>query len=734
MKTVSASEIAAALDITQRSVRRRADKENWKIVKRRVQGGFEMMYVIRYLPDDVRIAFARHDATAMLLTGTPAALAGAEAGNELAQERKGAEERHKIEVEAQLAAFGALPPEKQAIAYARRDIMRTWENFLAASQAENRKKGTAQFCLLYNRGEIRIADHIQAHVKQVSWSTLCRWQAAFQQDGLPGLLPGYCNPKKGSSSLSPEQRDFILGMLKGHPHSTFATLQLALEVRFGKVPGMSAVRRFVNSWKQENASLLEYCTNPDKWRNKRQFALGDASEQVVRLNQVWEFDSTPADVMLADGRYCLIGVIDVYSRRLKLHVSKTSRATAVAALIRRSLLDWGIPEIAKTDNGSDYVSRHIIQVFEDLNIDQVLCPPFTPEAKPHIERAFKTFAHSFQETMPGYIGHSVADRKDIEARRSFAERLMDREPESCVEIRMTAEELQKYCDRWCHAIYHQNRHHGLNNRTPIEVARAWQESIRIIANERALDILLAEAASGGTRMVGKTGVSVDNITYISDALPEVGTVARVKLDPIDLGTIYLFDAEKGTFFCIAQDPLRTGINRAEVAMKVKNAQKKLVKEGAKELKRLAKEQAVANIHEEILTYRESKIENIVEFPVRREAATTPALDQAAMAADAMETITRLNAGPDPITISLNEEKLAAIKPEKKAEKVILLRSDADTYDQIWTETRRGKRKLTKWEFDFLNKYYDSANGRSYMALQGDLRKKVGLEEQHRANA
>lgn len=732
MKTVSANDIAAALDITQRSARRRADKENWKSIVKTVQGGVEKQYIVKYLPDDIRVALARYGAASVLISGSPAAMAGADAGSELSKEREASEERRKIEVQSQLAAFGALPPEKQAIAYARRDIMRAWENFLLASRTDNRKKGTSEFCRLYNGGEIRVADHIQEHVNQVSWSTLCRWQATFQRDGLPGLLPGYCNPKKGTSLLSEEQRDFLLGMLLEHPHAKFATLQTALEVRFRVIPGMSSIRRFVNAWKQENASLLLFCANPDRWRNKHQFALGDASEQVVRLNQVWEFDSTPADVMLADGRYCLIGVIDVYSRRFKLHVSKSSKSTAVAALIRRGLMDWGIPEIAKTDNGSDYVSRHIVQVLEALQIEQKLCPPFTPEAKPHIERAFKTFAHSFQETMPGYIGHSVADRKDIEARRSFADRLMDRE--SCVEITMTAEELQKYCDRWCRAIYHQNRHRGLNNCTPIEVARAWKESVRSISNERALDLLLAEAPSGGVRTVGKTGISVDSITYISDGLPEVGTVVRVKLDPIDLGTIYLFDAEHGTFLCVAQDPMRTGIDRAETAMKMRNTQKKLVREGQRELKRLAKAQAVENIHEEILAYREAKIDNIIEFPIRRENTTTPALDQAAMAAEAMDTITRQNAGPNVVAITLDDDNLAAIVPAKKEEKIIMLRSDADTYDQIWMQTKQAKRKLTKWEHDFLTTYYETANGLSYMALQGDLRKKIGLEDQHQAHA
>jgi len=731
MRSASAGEIAEALSITERSVRRRADKEGWKSVVKPVNGGVGKFYLVKYLPDDVRVVMARHSSLSPLVHGTPAALAGAAAGSDLAQLRAEREERERIAAEAHLAVFNQLAKEKQAIAYARWDVLRAKDSYLAASGSTNVKAGTLQFCRLYNGGEIRIEEHIKKHVEAVSWSSLSRWQSSFKEAGMPGLAPAYHNPKKGSSLLTEQHREFLVGMIYEQPHTKFTTMQMALEARFIDLPGMSAVRRFVNSWKAENESLLLMVTNPDKWRNKKQFALGDASEQVTRLNQVWEFDSTPADIILVDGRYCLIGVIDVYSRRLKLHVSKSSRSTAVAALTRRALLDWGKPEIAKTDNGSDYVSRHMVQVFEALRIEQKLCPPFTPEAKPHIERAFKTFAHSFQETMPGYIGHSVADRKDIEARNSFATRIMGRG--NMIEINMTAEELQSYCDRWVTAVYHENRHRSLNDRTPAEVARAWKDTVRGIGNERALDILLAEAPSGGVRTVAKTGVSIDSITYISDALPDVGTTVRVKIDSLDLGTIYLFNAETGAFICVAQDPLRTGINRAETAAKMRNNQKAIMKDGQRELKKIAKEQALDMIHEEILAHREAKIANIIELPVKKESYTTPALDEAANAAMAMDVISREKATLDDLILDLGAEELAKVKPVKQ-EKIVLLRSDADQYDLIRQQTKATKRKLTKSEFDFLTEYYQTASGRTYMALEGDLRVKVGMDERDQAQA
>ena len=141
------------------------------------------------------------------------------------------------------------------------------------------------------------------------------------------------------------------------------------------------MRRFVAKWRHANKSLIQYVTSFDQWRSNHMIALGKADEPVTRLNQIWEFDSTPGDVMLTDGRYSLIGVIDVYSRRAKLHVTPTSKSAAIAALTRRAILDWGVPETAKTDNGSDYVSAHMVRVFESLGNRTDPVPAFSPGRK-----------------------------------------------------------------------------------------------------------------------------------------------------------------------------------------------------------------------------------------------------------------------------------------------------------------------------------------------------------------
>ncbi|MFA5718901.1 MAG: Mu transposase C-terminal domain-containing protein [Desulfobulbaceae bacterium] len=730
-----ATEIAEAMAVSKRAVNIRASKERWPFVTDLDKGGQIKIYLSRLLPEDVRIALAKHKATNGGLIGLPGTGAGIEAGLNVRRKQAEAAERERIERERRHAAFAKLPADRQATAYARRDVLRACDGFLAAAAVNNRKRGLAEFCGLYNDGSVRMPERVREQVGRLSVSTVMRWQRDYNQAGLMGLANGYCNPRRGSTSLAEEHQKFAISMLVHHPHCTVQAINDGMHARFkGQTPHIAAIRRFVNRWKDQNSSLLLYLRNPDEWRSKRQLAVGDADEQVERLNQRWEYDSTPADVMLADGRHCLVGVIDVYSKRFKLLVSKSSRATAVAALTRRAILDWGVPEEAKTDNGSDYVSRHMVGVFEALGIEQILCPPFTPEAKPHIERAFRTFSHGIAELLPGYIGHSVADRKAIEARRSFADRLMKRaapgeQPEP-IEVNMTAEELQILVDRWCEAIYHQNKHRGLDGKTPAEVARAWQGTERRIKHERALDVLLAEAPAGdGTRVVTKKGVQFDNRYYIADEMAGLaGETVRIKLDPTDLGTIYLF-GEDGGFICAAIDPLRTGHDRAEIAARTRALQKRIVTEGARELRKIAREQATRTIHNEILDYREAQIASIVELPKKSEEYTTPALEEAAKAIDAIDASRRADREMEDIAADASiyvpmEDRISLAKstPEKK---VALIFTDGDRYLNI-RATAEQKGCMTVANAKWLDEFYQTPSGRFYYNNEGDIRKRLPI--------
>lgn len=618
----AASELAKAalpsLPATERGVQKLTERQAWNSRNRDGRGGGRE-YHISNLPPAARAELARR-----------AAISEAKAGKSHAKALNGDLRAAAVD---KLVAAGRIAPDARVKADARAEIVGLWRQYHEAAGGRVIDTQDA-FCALYNAGELDLDDAVTGLIPALSRSSLNRWYATVRKKGLAGLVDQYGN-RKGSGQIDrdAEIKAFVVGMLTEHPHCSSAHVIAGIRARFNgrRIPSYRTVQRFMKAWKIENANVHAAVTNPDKWKSKYRAAAGTASEDVERLNQLWEMDSTPADIVLSDGgRHALVGVIDVYTRRLKLLVSRTSTADAVTSLLRRALLDWGVPEAVKTDNGADYVSKKVRQVLEGLDVRQDLCQPFTPEAKPFIERAFKTFSHDILELLPGFVGHNVAERQDIEARKAFSQRLGNKEP---IAVGMTADELQDFCDQWCEAVYAHNPHRGLGGSSPFQATAAWTGAVMRIENERALDILLSVAPGDQSlRMVTKKGVRLDHGYFDAARLAEhVGQQIRVHYDDGDIGRIFVF-ALDGEFICEAICPERLGISRQELAAAKRAHQKKHMREQRAELRATAKGANTADIAQEIVSDRVSRAQALVPLPSPTYPHETPQLSAAADAA------------------------------------------------------------------------------------------------------
>lgn len=599
-----------ALPTTGRRIREKADRESWLRRERAGRGGgFE--YPIEALPAEARAELERR--------------AAEEAGGQVAA---GMPEF----VRASLVAAAAVPAPQanvlcEVVGVTRRQqdkmqaklkVVQLWRA-MHASLGRRPTVSQAIFAEQYNAGKVEVPEWVRVAEPTITQASLRRWVHRLDERGEMGLAGDY-RPGQGIIDRQPELRTYVLGIVAGYPSLPSAAVILqAVRAHFARrddiaIPDLRTVQRWIRDWSTKNAQTALALANPDGWRGKHMVAFGSYSESVVRLNQLWELDSTPADVLLVDGRYTVIGVIDVYSRRAKLLVSKTSKSVAIGSLTRRALLDWGVPESMKTDNGSDYTSRHLERVIDGLGIEHLLCMPFSPHQKPHIERFFRTFSHGLFELVPGFIGHNVAERKAIESRKSFADRMMTRG--EVVEIAMNAQELQAFCDKWCDLVYHQAPHDSLGGKTPFLMAVEWPHPLNRIANERVLDVLLAEAPQGdGQRTVAKSGIRVDNAVFIAPELEAfVGQAVHVRYDPADLGRIFVYDAATMAFVCVAVCPERTGHDRAEIAAEARSRQKKRIAEEVKVLKQAAKEAKAIDPIEEILRERAAEAAKVSVFP------------------------------------------------------------------------------------------------------------------------
>ena len=556
----------------------------------------------------------------------------------------------------QHSSLTGLPEFAQSRAAARAAIVAAVKQLIAET-GENMSDVLFEFASLYKHKKAPVPDWVYESCRTASRSAIRDWMLKIEREGVRRLAKTHEKRRpRNIIANNPKLQDFVLGMLYEFPHASAAEIERGLIARFGpegtaedlsiKLPCLRRIQVWLKSWKQTNARLLLAHTNPDAFKSKHKAAFGDAAAHITYLNQEWQSDGTKADLILNDGRrHTLNLTIDVFSRRLIFHVSRTSSSAAVASGFRKCLHSWGSPGTWKTDNGSDYKNAHMDRICVSLDILHELCDPFSPEQKPFVERAFKTFLHSHVEVLAGYIGHSVADRKAIESQKSFAARLFKKlmTPGEVVEMNLSPEELQRICDQWAEHVYGNEPHAGLDGMSPNAKAAAYEGTIQRIEDERALDILLLPCPGGnGLRTVTKKGIRITSkqhgLTikghYIGPDLGIlIGRRVLVRLDDTDLGRVYLSDPESGEYLGKATHPSWAGWSPEKIrdtAYAAARGQKADTSEQKKGWKAAAKRADVKDIGNEILETAARKASKAAPTSAHETIAhTTPHLEQAA---------------------------------------------------------------------------------------------------------
>lgn len=580
-----------------------------------------------------------------------------------------------------LRQLSQLPDAANKRAVARLTAVRAWQSWRAASGIVG-LRGADRFADAWRAGAIAAPDWVRDHLARFCGRSLLDWERTLVSRGASALGGDY-RAREHTIEANPAMLARAEAAIAEFPFLDGQKLHWLLAAQFaGETPSIRACQRWLAAWKRQNRSLHASLVNPDAHKAKFMPAAGNAAEGITRLNQVWEFDDTPSDIVLADGqRYAVIGVIDVWSRRIMLQVHRTSTAHGVSLLMRRALLTWGVPEVARMDNGAAYVSRHITAVLRRLDIIPDILPPFSPDKKPFIERALKTFAYDLVEVLPGFVGHDVAGAQAIRARKTFAQRLFGRN--ETVELRMTPEAFQAFCDDWCEA--YSSRVHGTLRMAPALKAASHRGPVRTISDERALDVLLAPIA--GHRTVTKKGVRVENGLFIAPQLGDlVGETVECRQDPADAGRIYVFDAD-GRFVCVAEDPDRTGVSRQEIASAMRAHAKARLKERRTELRGLRRAEIPDpdTIAREILTARIAAAPAVVPFPRPGIEHTSTGVDEAGRAARAEEA---------PVAPARTE---ADARREAKLIALVQQRREEDARDPAAERKARVARGIAAWD-------------------------------------
>lgn len=501
------------------------------------------------------------------------------------------------------------------------------------------------FCDRYEMGSILVDDWVKSKVPHVGRRTLLRWIAKKRLGNSNSLAVDRSKARAGSGLLETANdgavRAFVLAWIAASPHLSAETIRGYCEDHFGAeltdrngelkpLPPERTFQHFIKGLKASEKVVLTKITDPDKFRSTMKLSGTGTQRHVTEPNALWMIDASPVDALCLDGRYSMYANLDIATRRYVITLSKTPRASAVGLLIRKATLKWGLARIIKTDNGSDFVAVATKRLFSNLDIEPDVSDAYSPEQKGHVERVIKTFQHEVCPQLPGYIGHSVADRKAIEGRKSFAQRLGADEKE-LFEVALTAEQLQRHIDDWLEYVYHEREHSALK-RTPNEAAAASTAVIRRV-DERALDALLMPVpGKNGHRTMTKQGIKNDGFYYLSGSIM-IGADVFCRLDPLDMGRMYVFDGDDGRFLDVAICAELADVNPQAYVKAQKQIAAELLREKEREIKadiRALKKgpsgiERTIRLAKKKVAEREAAQNNVIQLPKREEQHVTPAI-------------------------------------------------------------------------------------------------------------
>lgn len=640
--TATVSDIASALNLSGRAIRKRIKISELRPTGDRVQGGGDKYDITAIARNKKEL-----QAISAYLAKTAAsasAQAGAVEGRKLALAKTTKEatktvlsdtdRTDSLQQAAQISTAGQLRADAKIAVLAAFNI---YHNIHGSAIGAARR----DFARAYNSGEILVEPWVRDYIPDTSPASIERWQGRPVVD-----LAGKYGNRAGSGTIDSDQdlTGFLRAFMAEFPHASAHAILKGMKAfplfkeQNKQLPAKRSLQRWLQKWKGNNAQLFDKLDDPVGWSGKWLVSHGQAAADVTEPNQRWESDSSPADIILSDGkRYTLLATVDVAPRRVRVLLSPTAASAATGLLFRRCILDLGVPVNGewRTDNGSEYRARYIQRVVADLGIRQHFCHVRSPWEKPFVEAFFRTLAHGVFELLPGFIGHSVTERKKIEGRK-FVQKFMTRGGE--VNLSMTFDQFQAWLDEWVNNIYQHNYHSGIKT-TPFQWMANWKGTIRQIADVRALDMLLMPLADrGGIRHVTANGIRVDNGTFIA---PELALWqdkdVRVYLDPQDIGQIIVYSANNNApeFICVAVDPTRPDISRPEFAAKAR-AMQKIIDAEITDIRKTAKKLGIKNIMDHIRHDAAEAAGKLSYLPHARQDYITPALEAAADARAALD--------------------------------------------------------------------------------------------------
>lgn len=605
---VNAKAAGEAIGIKPRAVQARARRSGWRTREVANPGGGrpKLEYWVEDLPQKAKEALA--------LAAVDRAVSAPDASESRLAARL-REEGGLQAAEARLTEVDRLDEAGRARMEARLWALEALGRF-AQVAGQTEAAARARFAQAVTDGEIEVpAEHVRWLSRKgavsVSTRSLGRWSSTLREDGPAALGGGYgarsARDYERAITLENELGRMVIGMLaqrgrrlgpkalRDQAVALVATGRLELEGGVSAVPSEKTFARFLDRLEAERPTTWAVLVDPHTAKGQVMPAFGRRDEDVKDVNELWELDSTLADVVLEDTdwktgevvrrRFALVAAVDVFSRRVRFLVSARSSSDSIAAVLRRCMLEWGVPKRLRVDNGKDYTSRHLELVIDEMQIERELCRPYSGDEKPFVERVIGTLQHDGMfKLLPGYAGHDVATRTELDARRRRT--AAGEPPLQLGEVPMDRAQFQAFVDDWAGRVYAHREHSALGC-TPFERAQQGGR-VRRVKSAHALDLLMAKPAGrrNGLFSVQKRGIEYKppelagargaRFYYIAPQLVRDDWIkarrdVRCREDLTDLGRLHVSDPDTGRFICWAVCPELADVDRKEIAVRSKRA-------------------------------------------------------------------------------------------------------------------------------------------------------------------
>lgn len=313
--------------------------------------------------------------------------------------------------------------------------------------------------------------------EQISERTLRRWLFYYEHEGYQGLLP---KSKPGNTNGSVTKRivDEAVILRREVPTRSIRQIITILEME-----GLVAPGQIKRSTLQDHLVKRGYGSRQLSMYHSTGAGAARRFQRAHR-NDLWQMDLKYLLVLPETSRrkaqqiYASVIIDDATRVAVACKVYEKQDTHNVLASFRQAIEMFGVPDRIFTDNGGQYINKHIQQVCAKLGIKKITARPRAASAKGKVEVLNK------------YLDTFVAEVKL-------------KSPQSTAEV-------QHYLDIWMQELYHHKPHSALDGKTPMSVFKQDDKNIRWASQEQ-LDYAFVFTEQ---RLVDKTGcLSFKNILW-----------------------------------------------------------------------------------------------------------------------------------------------------------------------------------------------------------------------------